>query len=373
MERYQRQMALKELGQPGQQKLLAAKVLVIGAGGLGCPVLQYLAAAGVGTLGIVDFDVVSLSNLHRQVLYGMADIGKPKVKQAAIRLQEVNPDVAVHVYHERLTNQNALGLFSAYDVIVDTSDNFTTRYLVNDACVLMQKPLVYGAISRFEGQVAVFNYTTDGIERAVHYRDLFPVPPQEGEVANCAEAGVLGVLAGIIGGLQAAQAIKIITGIGRILAGRVQTYSLLTDEWFDWELKPAQEAMALMPADGAAFLEMDYDWQCGIKGFQEINVVAFNGLLSQNGIVALDVREDGELPAVTEFPHLRAPLSQLSEGLPPLESDIVLVFCQSGKRSRQAAQILAAAYPLKRLYSLEGGIINWKEHIQFAQDDRPKT
>jgi len=190
-ERYQRQIILPDFGQEGQQKLLKAKILVIGAGGLGCPVLQYLAAAGVGTIGIVDDDVVAINNLHRQVLYSADDLGLSKAKRAAQILDQLNPGIRIIPYSERLTAQNALILFDEFDTIIDCTDNFSTRYMINDACVLMNKPLVYGAISRFEGQVAVFNFMRNGSDEAVNYRDLFPNPPREDEVLNCAEAGVL--------------------------------------------------------------------------------------------------------------------------------------------------------------------------------------
>ncbi len=196
-------MLLKEIGESGQQKLLQAKVLVVGAGGLGCPVLQYLAAAGVGKLGIVDDDIVSLTNLHRQVLYNTSDIGFAKTERAAAALRSLNPDIEIIPYNLRLTNQNALDIINNYDIVVDGTDNFSSRYMINDACVLLKKPLVYAAISRFEGQVAVFNYIDNDNEKPVNYRDLFPIPPAEDEAMNCAVAGVLGVLTGIIGSMQA--------------------------------------------------------------------------------------------------------------------------------------------------------------------------
>jgi len=222
-ERYQRQIILPDFGQEGQQKLLKAKILVIGAGGLGCPVLQYLAAAGVGTIGIVDDDVVAINNLHRQVLYSADDLGLSKAKRAAQILDQLNPGIRIIPYSERLTAQNALILFDEFDTIIDCTDNFSTRYMINDACVLMNKPLVYGAISRFEGQVAVFNFMRNGSDEAVNYRDLFPNPPREDEVLNCAEAGVLGPLAGIIGTMMANETIKLITGIGEPLANQLLT------------------------------------------------------------------------------------------------------------------------------------------------------
>jgi adenylyltransferase/sulfurtransferase len=228
-ERYQRQMLLPELGFAGQQRLLAARVLVIGAGGLGCPVLQYLAAAGVGTIGIIDDDTVSMSNLHRQILYTVADIGRPKAIVAAERLQQMNPDIIIQPFLDRLDIEKALELFPLYDLVVDGSDNFPTRYVVNDICAIVNKPLVYGAISQFEGQVAVFN-CPGKTGRSVNYRDLFPHPPAPGEVRSCAEAGVIGVLPGIIGTLQANEVIKLITGIGSPLINQVLIYSALTNK-----------------------------------------------------------------------------------------------------------------------------------------------
>ncbi len=368
MERYHRQMILTELGAAGQQKLLAAKVLVIGAGGLGCPVLQYLAAAGVGTIGIIDHDVVTLTNLHRQVLYDMNDLGQPKTEMAVAKLQQANPDISIQPYNLRLTNQNALDILKAYDIIVDATDNFPTRYLVNDACVLLNKPMVYGAVSKYEGQVAVFHHTSTSAERAVNYRDLFPVPPREGEVANCAEAGVLGVLPGIIGTLQAGEVIKLITGIGQPLINRLQTFSFLTSEWYTWEISPSPQAAALLPKTKTTFLQMEYDWSCAADNFTEIDAAAFNSLLKEKAVTVIDVREQGEQPAVNEFEHLQIPLSQLKDRLATLKGDNIIAFCQSGKRSRQAAQLLAHTFASKKIYSLQGGIAGWKQ-----QDQTPKA
>jgi len=198
-ERYQRQVLLKELGESGQQKLLAAKVVAIGAGGLGCPALLYLAAAGVGTIGIVDDDTVAIHNLHRQVLYSVNDIGSLKAEKAAVALQRLNPDIKIVAYTQRLTVENALEILGNFDIIIDGTDNFATRYLINDACVLLNKPIVYGAVSQFEGQVSIFNFRLNENKEAVNYRDIFPHPPKDDEILSCDEAGVLGVLPGIIG------------------------------------------------------------------------------------------------------------------------------------------------------------------------------
>jgi adenylyltransferase/sulfurtransferase len=372
-ERYRRQIILKEFGEAGQQKLLQAKVMVIGAGGLGCPALQYLAAAGVGTIGVADDDIVSLNNLQRQVLYTVNDIGISKVERAASRLQQLNPDIRIIPYNERLTTQNALTIISAFDIIIDGTDNFSTRYMINDACVLLNKPLVYGAISQYEGQLSVFNYREDKNEDAVNYRDLFPDPPKEDEVLNCEEAGVLGVLPGIIGTMMANEAIKLITGIGEPLINRLFTYNALTNQVYHLTLSPGKETRSLIPKDETEFLQIDYEWLCSSsvkhligEGF-EIDTNQFNKLLVSGDVAVIDVRESGEIPIVNEFITQRIPLSELKENLVNIKGDTVVFFCQTGKRSLQAAQWLFNTFgETKKAYSLEGGILQWK-HQQAKQ------
>ncbi|MDB5250354.1 MAG: moeB [Segetibacter sp.] len=360
-QRYNRQILLPEFGEAGQQKLLQAKVLVIGAGGLGCPVLQYLAAAGVGTIGIVDDDVVSLSNLHRQVLYSTNDVGLPKVERATAVLKNLNPGIEIVPYNLRLTNQNALDIIGDFDIVVDGTDNFSTRYMVNDACVLLNKPLVYGAISKFEGQVAVFNCTQNTIEKPVNYRDLFPNPPAEDEVMNCAEAGVLGVLPGIIGSMQANETIKLITGIGQPLIDRLFSYNALNNLTYDFLLTTSEEATSHIPKDTVAFMNTDYDLACSTNSSIEIDAAEFNALLSNKYITVIDVREEGEKPVITEFPHLHIPFAQLKESAHALNTEVIITFCQSGGRSLKAAKLLFDTVgPAKKIYSLRGGIINWK-------------
>lgn len=361
--RYSRQVALKELGEAGQEKLLQAKVLVIGAGGLGCPALQYLAAAGTGTIGIVDDDIISLSNLHRQPLYGVKDIGLPKVEVAEKVLSQLNPDIHFVTFNGRLKVTNALEIISGFDVVLDGSDNFATRYMVNDACVLLNKPLVYGAVSRLEGQVAVFNKQTDANEPAVNYRDLFPEPPAEGEVANCAETGVLGILPGIIGTMQAGETIKLITGIGQPLVNSLLTYNALTNQFFELQLSARSETRLLIPADAAAFLATDYNWLCGVtENASEIDVEKFNALRTQDNVLVIDVREIGETPVVTEFQHIQIPLQRIAEYQTGNGHDTIIVFCQSGKRSRQAATLLTDNWgSSKKVFSLAGGILQWKQ------------
>ena len=359
-ERYHRQVILPEFGEEGQQKLFGAKVLVIGAGGLGCPALQYLTAAGIGTIGIVDDDVVALNNLHRQVLYSVNDIGLSKAKRAAHILQQLNPEIKIVSYNQRLGTQNALTLIDDYDIIIDGTDNFSTRYMINDACVLLNKPLVYGAISQFEGQVSVFKNKNDN---DVNYRDIFPDPPKDGEVLNCAEAGVLGVLPGIIGTMMANETIKLITGIGEPLIDQLFTYNALNNQVYQLNLTARKETRSLIPKDEKDFLKIDYEWLCAAPVQEaEIDSAIFNDMISKRKIDVIDVRELHEMPAVNEFNHIRIPLAQLADNTSLIKSDIVIAFCQSGKRSLQAAKILSGIFgEKKKIYSLRGGIVEWKK------------
>ena len=360
-ERYQRQIILKGFGEEGQQKLLAAKVLVIGAGGLGCPALQYLAAAGTGHIGIVDHDKVALSNLHRQVLYTTNDIGFSKTIKAKSALQQLNPSIQITAYNERFTTNNALTIIKEYDIIVDGTDNFATRYMINDACVLMDKPFVYGAVSQFEGQVAVFNNNEKNGARTANYRDLFPLPPKENEILNCAEAGVLGVLPGIIGTMQASETIKLITGIGKPLTNSLMTYNALTNQSYTVSLHAREGTVLLIPADADAFRNFNYEWLCNAAINQpEIDADTFNELVAADNADIIDVREYDETPLINDFSHFRIPLSQFKQTIPLLQRDTVIVFCQSGKRSLQAAQWLSDAFgSSKKIYSLKGGILTW--------------
>lgn len=366
-ERYQRQIILAEFGDEGQQKLEQAKVLVIGAGGLGCPALQYLTAAGIGILGLVDDDVVALNNLHRQVLYSEKNIGSSKATTAARVLGQLNPEIKIIPYNTRLTTENALDLIDEFDIIIDGTDNFSTRYMINDACVLLDKPLVYGAISQFEGQAAVFNYSTQQNPKRINYRDIFPHPPKEDEVLNCAEAGVLGVLPGIIGSMIANETIKMITGIGELLAGKLLTYNALNNQVYILTLSAAQETRSLIPKDKEEFLKTDYVWLCSSNYPElEIELDVFKTILaSENAADIIDVREPGELPSVTEFKNIKIPLNQLNNQKDLIQTDTVIVFCQSGKRSLQAVKILSSIFGnTKNIYSLKGGILQWKKQHQ---------
>ena len=368
-ERYQRQIILKELGMAGQQKLAAAKVLVVGAGGLGCPALQYLVAAGIGTVGIVDDDLVSLSNLHRQILYGVEDIGKSKSLTAKEKLQLLNPEISIIAYNERLTTKNALSIIDSFDIILDGTDNFATRYLINDACVLMNKPLVFGAVSQFEGQLAIFNYQSDDESTPVNYRDIFPVPPKDDEVLNCAEAGVIGVLPGIIGTMMASETIKLITGMGKALINSQLTYNALNNQFFQVALSSNPATILLLPKDEEAFKEMDYVFLCSasFEAF-EIGIDKFNELVTTSKVDIIDVREPGELPEITAFNYLQIPLSVFEENISLIENETIVLFCQSGKRSKQAAQSLIDRMGTsKKIFSLQGGISNWLNHYQNQQ------
>jgi molybdopterin/thiamine biosynthesis adenylyltransferase/rhodanese-related sulfurtransferase len=359
-ERYQRQVLLRQFGLAGQQKLLQARVLMIGAGGLGCPVLQYFSAAGVGHIGIVDGDVVSISNLHRQVLYTEQDIGRLKAEIARKRLLEMNPDIQVTIHPIYISPENALEILREYEIIIDGTDNFATRYMINDACILLDKILVYGAIAQFEGQVAIFNHSSS--VPAVNYRDLFPHPPSEGELLNCAEAGVLGVLPGIIGTMMANETIKLIAGIGKPLIHQVLTYNALTNATYTIGLQAAPGTRALIPKDAATFRETNYEWLCRPIGVLfEIDGDRFRELLESRGVVAIDVRETGEIPEVTAFLHQHIPLSVFKDRMAEITADTVLLFCQSGRRSLQAAQQLADYFgSSKSIYSLQGGILQYE-------------
>ncbi len=281
--RYHRQILLPEIGIEGQNRLYRSKVLVIGAGGLGCPVLQYLAGAGVGTIGIIDFDSVELSNLHRQVLFGEADLGRNKAEAASDRLRELNSDISVHVYPEALTAKNALSLVSEYDIIVDGSDNFPTRYLVNDACVVQGKPWVYGAIFKFQGQVSVFNY-----DQGPTYRCMFPTPPKPGEVPSCSEAGVLGVLPGMMGTLMANEVLKMILGSDDILSGDMVVFDQKTVQSNKYRISRNDNAIKELLNSTADFENRNYKAFCGEE---EVNLIETEAALERDGMYIIDGRE----------------------------------------------------------------------------------
>jgi len=343
LKRYNRHIILPEIGLEGQLKLKNARVLVIGAGGLGCPLLQYLTAAGVGTIGIVDDDKVDASNLQRQILYNLQDVGVPKAIVAAQKLKAQNPYCEFKAYEVRLTKVNALEILADYDIVVDGSDNFPTRYLVNDACVMLNKPLVFGSVFKFEGQVAVFNFNDSAT-----YRCLFPLPPQAEEVPNCSDIGVLGVLPGIIGLLQANEVIKMITGVGEVLSGQLLRFDALcmSFEVFSFGLDAANKKLSSFA---------DYDQFCGV-GVKEISAEELKEKIrAGENIQIIDVREPAEYE-VKNIGALSIPLRELIENLDKVARDIpVIVHCQGGSRSKKAVALLVEK-GFNNARSLKGGI-----------------
>lgn len=355
MSRYSRHIVLSEVGQQGQALLSTAKVLVVGAGGLGCPVLQYLAAAGIGTLGIIDFDVVELSNLQRQILFGTSTIGMNKALAAKNRLEDLNPTIQINAYPEKLTAKNALTLFDAYDIIVDGSDNFATRYLVNDASIIANKPVVFGAIYKFEGQVSVFNY-----QNGPSYRCLFPEPPAEGSVANCSEVGVLGVLTGIIGSMQANEVIKIILGFHHVLSGKLLCYNAKTAEIITIKVEKSPKAFekVLTLKD---CLEDQYPVSSEENNVQEISV---EDALHKENVQFIDIRERDEYPLIENPPNLQISLKTLEQNLNRLDAKKeYIIFCKSGIRSKAAVQLLHDL-DIPHCYSLKGGALGIAAHLK---------
>ena len=365
--RYGRQISLPELGVEGQEKLARARVLVVGAGGLGAPASLYLAAAGVGTLGLVDFDAVDVTNLHRQVIYSDADVGRPKIEAAVERLRALNPDVNVVGHELRLDSSNALDVIAQYDFVIDGSDNFPTRYLINDACVLMRKPYAYGAILRFEGQASVF-----GAPDGPCYRCLFSEPPPPGLVPSCAEAGVIGVLPGVIGSLQALEAIKWVTGAGTSLAGRLLIFDALDLRFRELRLRRDPECPVCGDNPSIDRL-IDYEEFCGLKqgtsaGADRIEVSATDlkrQLDASPDVLLIDVREPYEIrfASFQPYPFVHIPLADLPARMAelPKERDIV-VACRSGSRSAHAARYLRDhGYP--RVRNLAGGINAWSDEV----------
>ena len=343
-ERYSRHLMLENFGLEAQLKLKKAKVLVVGVGGLGCPALQYLTAAGVGCIGMMDDDIVCLSNLQRQVLFKSHEIGKYKVLVAKNTLQQLNPLLNFETYTERLSLANALEIIINYDIVLDGSDNFSTRYLLNDACVLLGKPLVYGAIYQFEGQVSVFNY-----QNGPNYRCLFPEPPISGEMLPCGEVGVIGVLPGIIGTWQATEVIKIITGVGTPLSGKLLTINLLNNniQTFDFP-KTSKPIVHLLT---------DYELSCGVSSaIESISMSTFRQLQREKKIQLIDVRQTSE-HVLGNIGGKNIPLDKLAESFDMIDKTLVtVVYCQSGARSKQAVSLLKNYFPSMQIFNLNHSI-----------------
>jgi adenylyltransferase/sulfurtransferase len=370
--RYSRHLIMPEVGVEGQRKLKAARVLMIGTGGLGAPLGMYLAAAGVGTLGLVDFDVVDASNLQRQIVHGTKDVGRPKIESARDRLQDINPHVKIEAFETRLTSENALELFREFDLVADGTDNFPTRYLVNDACVLTNKPNVYGSIFRFEGQASVF-----WAARGACYRCLYPEPPPPGLVPSCAEGGVLGVLPGIVGAIQANEAIKLILGAGDLLVNRL----LLFDAWkmrFR-ELKLRKDPDCPVCGERATINELiDYEEFCGLRPapqtteekpqMEEITATELKQRLDRgDDIQVIDVREPNEYD-IARLPDAKLiPLAQVVERRGEIdESRETVVHCKGGARSARAIEALTRAGFRGRLVNLKGGITAWSNDVDAS-------
>ena len=365
VQRYSRHLIMPEVGMDGQRKLKGARVLCIGAGGLGSPATMYLAAAGVGQLGIVDFDVVDYSNLQRQILHGTPDVGRSKLQSARDRLQAINPAVHVETYETALTSENALQILEPYDVVVDGTDNFPTRYLVNDACVLLGKPNAYGSIFRFEGQASVF-----ALKDGPCYRCLYPEPPPPGLVPSCAEGGVLGVLPGIIGTIQATEAIKILLGVGEPLVGRFLIFDALRMRFR--ELKLRRDVDCPVCGDQPTVRELiDYEQFCSVTttpqtavSIKETSVEGLKRRLDAgDDLLLLDVREPQEHQICAIPGSTLIPLGDLPSRLAELEGrqDIV-VHCKSGVRSAKAVKLLREA-GFDDAANLKGGILAWIEHV----------
>ncbi|GAB3008576.1 hypothetical protein GCM10027051_06190 [Niabella terrae] len=360
-ERFRHQVLLKGFGPAAQQALRDAAVLVVGAGGLGCPALQYLAAAGVGRIGIIDPDTVSLSNLHRQILYSLSDLDRPKVSAAAARLREFYPELEVVTYQQPLRAREALELFPQYDIILDGTDNFSSRYLISDGCQLLGKRLISGAVSGFEGQLFVFDsHQHSAGNRPLSYRDVFARPPAAGTVPDCNEAGVLGVLTGVIGTMMASEAIRLLTGLGDQGAGFMLQYQLLRQQTFHTALVASAAADAWLLSSAAAYLQRDYGQEaCGAgTAALEWDVPVLERARKEQQLLVVDIREPGELPQATGLADLRLSEAQLLRILPTLSFQQLLLCCNSGTRSRAAAgRLRAAGYP--EVYSLKGGIRDW--------------
>jgi sulfur-carrier protein adenylyltransferase/sulfurtransferase len=370
-ERYSRHLILPEVGLEGQKRLKAASILCVGTGGLGSPLLLYLAAAGVGRLGIVDFDVVDFSNLQRQVIHGTSWVGKPKIESAKNRILEINPYCQVDLYETQFTSQNALGIAEPYDIIIDGTDNFPTRYLVNDTCVLLNKPNVYGSIFRFEGQATVFNY-----EGGPNYRDLYPEPPPPGLVPSCAEGGVLGILPGIIGVIQATEAIKIILGQGTTLSGRLLLFNALDMKFRELKLRPN-------PVRPVIDKLIDYEMFCGIPqakaaeaeqqaAIPEMTVTDLKQVLDsgEKDYVLLDVRNPNEYEIARIPGSVLVPLPDIENGQGVekvrslLNGQRLIVHCKMGGRSMKALGILKSAGIDGT--NVKGGIQAWSREVDAS-------
>jgi len=359
--RYSRHLILPEINIEGQKKLKNSKVLVVGAGGLGAPLLLYLTAAGVGNIGIVDFDVIDETNLQRQVLFATSEVSQKKVDIARSKLNDLNPHVQIKTYPTQLTSENAIELIRDYDVVADGSDNFPTRYLVNDACVMLGKTNVYASIFRFEGQVSVFNYLDENGFYGPNYRDLFPTPPPPGMVPSCAEGGVLGVLPGIIGCMQANEVIKVITKVGNPLSGRLFLFDALNFESRTLKVRKDKNTPLIDKL-------IDYETFCGQTndhaGIQEMDVFELKKMIDNKvDFQLIDVREPYEYDVVNINGKL-IPKDELEHNIDAIQKEVpVVLHCRSGKRSADSIRLLNKKYGFTNLFNLKGGILSWIDQV----------
>lgn len=348
--RYNRQIILPEIGEEGQRKLLKAKVLVIGAGGLGAAILPYLSAAGVGEIGIVDDDVIEISNLHRQVIYKSSAVGKHKVDEAKLMISELNPQVKVHAIPERLSAKNVISLFEKYDIIVDATDNIAIKYLINDACIVTNKPMVYGSIFRFQGQVSVFNY-----RNGPTYRCLYP--DENTQSASCEDAGVIGISVGIIGMLQANEVIKMILEIGEVLSGKILVYSILNNEQQKYDFEKNTDVVMNTEAFQKRYKEVE-------NQVKEVAVEEILNEIDNVEVLFLDVRNEDELPKINFKNGVQIPLINLENKIQKLNpNQKIYVYCQSGIRSKIAAELLQKEN-FKNVKSIAGGALKLNQLLK---------
>ena len=345
--RYNRQIILPEIGEEGQYKLLKSKVLVIGAGGLGAAILPYLAAAGVGEIGIVDDDVIELSNLHRQVIYKSSDVGKSKAKEAKLMISELNPQVKVKAFSEKLSGKNVFNLFEKYDIIVDATDNISIKYLINDACLALNKPMVYGSIFRFQGQVSVFNY-----QNGPTYRCLYP--DENNNALNCEDAGVIGISVGIIGMLQANEVLKMTLGIGEVLSGKILVYNILNNE---------QQKYDFEKSDFQIITREAFDEKYNKSETEEVSFESVLNEIKDDAVLFLDVRNTDESPKINLKNQIQIPLMNLETEIEKLDKNqTIYIFCQSGIRSKIAVELFQK-HQFKNIKSIAGGALAMKESL----------
>ena len=344
--RYDRHIRLNEVGEQGQQKLLTAKVLVVGAGGLGCPVLQYLAAAGVGTIGVMDADSISVSNLQRQPLFATADIDKPKSTTAIQFLEKLNPNITFTDYPFYLQKENALAIIEKYDIVVDCTDNFSARYLINDACVLLNKPFVYGALYKFEGQLSVFNY-----KGGATYRCLYPVPPNSDQVPNCSQIGVIGVLPALIGVMQATEVVKIIVELGTVLSGKLLTYDTLQN---------TQQIIKFSKSENTVSELTDYNFSCTLANDNEILVAELKAwFATDKKFNLIDIRESYEREEYKLNDTHAIPMGALMTSLDKIDKQLpTVIYCQTGTKSKAVVGMLKKQ-DFTQIYSLVNGVHQW--------------